>query len=155
MWQDLYTRQIVGWAVESRMTAELVSKALLKAAHGGHLKAQMILHTDQGSQYAATAFRALLKAYELRQSMSRKGNCYDNAQAESCFARFKAELLEGGLFADVAPARSETFSYIEGYYNRIRRHSALDYKSPLQFVKEHFQAKQERINSETLLSENT
>ena len=68
--------------------------------------------------------------------MSGKGNCYDNAQAESFFARFKTELVEGGVFEDVAQANSETFSYIEGYYNRIRRHSGLGYVSPLEFEKE-------------------
>jgi len=68
--------------------------------------------------------------------MSRKGNCYDNAQAESFFSRFKAELLENGIFASVEDARSEVFSYIEGYYNRIRLHSGLRYKSPLEFEKQ-------------------
>jgi len=68
--------------------------------------------------------------------MSRKGNCYDNAQAESFFSRFKAELVEGGMFESVEDARSEAFSYIEGYYNRIRLHSGLGYKSPLEFERE-------------------
>lgn len=68
--------------------------------------------------------------------MSAKGNCYDNAQAESFFSRFKAELIEGGIFESIKEARTEIFSYIEGYYNRIRRHSALGYKSPLEFEKE-------------------
>ena len=68
--------------------------------------------------------------------MSRKGNCYDNAQAESFFSRFKAELVEDGVFESVEVARSEVFSYIEGYYNRVRLHSALDYKSPLEFEKQ-------------------
>lgn len=68
--------------------------------------------------------------------MSRKGNCYDNAQAESFFSRFKAELVEGGIFESVEDARSEVFSYIEGYYNRIRLHSGIGYKSPIQFENE-------------------
>ena len=68
--------------------------------------------------------------------MSRKGNCYDNAQAESFFSRFKAELVEGGIFESVEQAHSETFSYIEGYYNRIRRHSSLGYLSPVEFEKQ-------------------
>jgi putative transposase len=84
----------------------------------------------------ADSYRALLGRHALRQSMSGKGNCYDNAQAESFFARFKTELVEGGVFEDVEQARSETFSYIEGYYNRIRRHSGLGYVSPLEFEKE-------------------
>ncbi len=81
-------------------------------------------------------FRRLLTGTGCRQSMSRRGNCYDNATAESFFSRFKAELLEGGVFADVEQARSETFSYIEGYYNRVRRHSALGYKMPEEFERE-------------------
>ena len=95
-----------------------------------------IIHTDRGSQYAAVEYRRLLYIHGLRQSMSAKGNCYDNAQAESFFSRFKAELVEGGSFESVEQARSETFSYIEGYYNRIRRHSSLDYLSPLEFEKQ-------------------
>ncbi len=92
-----------------------------------------MIHTDRGSQYASTAFRAVLQRNCFRQSMSAKGNCYDNAQAESFFSRFKAELIEGGVFESVEEARSEIFSYIEGYYNRVRLHSGLGYKTPLEF----------------------
>ena len=84
----------------------------------------------------SAGFRALLAANGCRQSMSRRANCYDNAAAESFFSRYKAELLEGGAFADIDQARSETFSYIEGYYNRKRRHSALAYKTPDEFERE-------------------
>ncbi len=91
---------------------------------------------DHLSQYAAVEYRRLLYIGSFRQSMSRKGNCYDNAQAESFFSRFKAELVENGVFESVEQARSEVFSYIEGYYNRIRLHSSLGYKSPLEFEKE-------------------
>ncbi|MBC7931730.1 MAG: IS3 family transposase [Rubrivivax sp.] len=132
-WQDQFTKRVVGWAVEARMTEELVIKAFAKAVARGSVECGTIIHTDQGSQYVATNFRALLQAHGCRQSMSRRGNCYDNAQAESFFSRYKAELLEGGAFADVGQARSETFSYIEGYYNRVRRHSALNYKSLEEF----------------------
>jgi transposase InsO family protein len=132
-WQDKFTKRIVGWAVETRMTEALVIKAFEKAVAAGSVKAETIVHTDRGSQYASNNFRALLAANECRQSMSRRANCYDNAQAESFFSRYKTELLEGGVFEDVNQARSETFSYIEGYYNRVRRHSALGYKSPDEF----------------------
>src|SRR5215207_6167132 len=115
------------------MTEELVIKAFEKAVAQGSVECGTIIHTDQGSQYVSNNFRALLKEIGCRQSMSRRGNCYDNAQAESFFSRYKAELLEGGVFADVSQARSETFSYIEGYYNRVRRHSSLGYKSPEEF----------------------
>jgi transposase InsO family protein len=132
-WQDKYSKRIVGWAVAERMTAELVTSAFSQAVRSGRITGGTIIHTDQGSQYVSADFRALLQAHGCRQSMSRRGNCYDNAQAESFFSRYKAELLEGGVFEDVSQARGETFSYIEGYYNRVRRHSALGYKSPVEF----------------------
>jgi transposase InsO family protein len=87
----------------------------------------------RGRQYASNKFRKLLHINGFRQSMSGRGNCYDNAQAESFFSRFKAELIEGGTLADLEEARMEIFSYIEGYYNRIRLHSSLGYKSPMEF----------------------
>lgn len=134
--QDKFTRRIVGWSVSNTMTEELVIAALRKALETGRINRDAIIHTDRGSQYSANNFRLLLTENGIRQSMSGRGNCYDNAQAESFFARFKIELLEGGLFADVCEARSETFSYIEGYYNRVRRHSSLGNKSPLEFEAE-------------------
>ncbi len=135
-WQDKFTKQVVGWAVEERMTEQLVTKALAKAVERGAVTHGTLIHTDQGSQYVSNNFRALLKELGCQQSMSRRGNCYDNATAESFFSRYKAELLEGGAFENVSQARSETFSYIEGYYNRARRHSALDYKTPDEFERE-------------------
>ena len=134
--QDKYTRRIVGWAIMTEMTAELVVKALTMALRRGLINQGAIIHTDRGSQYVSNLYRELLKRHGLRQSMSGKGNCYDNAQAESFFSRFKGELVEDGLFESVAEAISETFSYIEGYYNRIRLHSGLGYKSPMEFEKE-------------------
>jgi len=92
-----------------------------------------MVHSDRGGQYADTEFRALLTAYGFEQSMSRAGETYDNAFAESLFSRYKAELLEDGIFRDVAEAELETFDYIERYYNTIRRHSALGYVSPIDF----------------------
>lgn len=134
--QDKYTRRIVGWAIMEEMTAELVVRALLMGLRRGLIGKNAIIHTDRGSQYVSNVYRELLERHGLRQSMSGKGNCYDNAQAESFFARFKTELVEGGLFESVEQARSETFSYIEGYYNRIRRHSGIGYLSPMNFEKE-------------------
>ncbi len=118
------------------MTAQLVIDVFLQARRHGLIGKGAIIHTDRGSQYAAVDYRRLLYTGGFRQSMSRRGNCYDNAQAESFFSRFKAELVENGIFESVEQARSEVFSYIEGYYNRIRLHSGLGYKSPLQFEKE-------------------
>jgi transposase InsO family protein len=134
--QDKFTRRIVGWKVSERMTAQLAIDVFLLARRHGLIGKGAIIHTDRGSQYAAVDYRRLLYTGGFRQSMSRRGNCYDNAQAESFFSRFKAELVENGIFESVEQARSEVFSYIEGYYNRIRLHSGLGYKSPLQFEKE-------------------
>ena len=133
VWQDKVTRRIIGWQVSETMTTDLVMKALQKAINKGLVTAGAIVHTDRGSQYAANDFRALLARNCFRQSMSGKGNCYDNAQAESFFSRFKAELVEGGVFENVETARSEAFGYIEGYYNRVRLHSGLGYKTPLEY----------------------
>lgn len=133
VWQDKVTRRILGWSLSETMTANLVISALKKAIWKGKLQAGAIIHSDRGSQYAATEFRLLLQANCFRQSMSGRGNCYDNAQAESFFSQFKTELMEGGVFEDVEQARSEIFSYIEGYYNRVRLHSSLGYKSPMEY----------------------
>ncbi len=134
--QDKFTRRIVGWQVSERMTAQLVIDVFLSARRRGLIGKGAIIHTDRGSQYASVEYRRLLYTGGFRQSMSRRGNCYDNAQAESFFSRFKAELVENGVFESVEQARSEVFSYIEGYYNRIRLHSGLGYKSPLEFEKQ-------------------
>jgi putative transposase len=136
VWQDKVTRRIIGWSLAMEMMAELVISALKKAVRKGLVKRGAIVHSDRGSQYASNDFRQLLQAYGFRQSMSGKGNCYDNAQAESFFSRFKAELIEGGVFEDFEQALSEIFSYIEGYYNRVRLHSSLGYLSPIEFEME-------------------
>ena len=134
--QDKFTRRIVGWKVSERMKAQLVIDVFNQARQRGLIGKGAIIHTDQGSQYAAVEYRRLLFINGFRQSMSRKGNCYDNAQAESFFSRFKAESVENGIFASVEDAKSEVFSYIEGYYNRIRLHSGIGYRSPLEFEKQ-------------------
>lgn len=118
------------------MSQELVISALQKAIRKGLVKAGATVHSDQGSQYASNGFRQLLQQHGFRQSMSAKGSCYDNAQAGSFFSRFKAELIEGGAFEDIEQARPEIFSYLEGYYNRVRLHSSLGYKSPIEFEME-------------------
>ena len=136
------------------MTDELAIKAFGKAVASSHVTARTIIHTDRGSQYVSHDFRALLAAGKCRQSMSRRANCDDNATAESFFSRYKAELLEGGAFADVEQARGETFSYIEGYYNRARRHSALGYRTPEEFERE-WEIKTKGENSERVVSGKT
>ena len=153
-WQDKLMRQIVGWAVSDRMTDELVTSTLAKVISSHAVTRGTIVHTDQGSQFVSHNFRRLLKDAGCRQSMSCRGNCYDNATAESFFSRYKAELLEGGMFADVVQARSETFSYIEGYYNRVRRHSALNYKTPDEFALE-LATTNKGVSSERVMSRET
>ena len=115
------------------MTVTLVIESLEKAVSRGLVKAGAIIHIDRGSQYASKEFRGVLQRNCFRQSISAKGNCYDNAQAERFFSRCKAELIEGGVFEDVEQAKSEAFSDIEGYYNRYRLHSGLGYKTPLEY----------------------
>ena len=124
MFQDVRTKRLAGWSVSARMTAELVTNALKMALRRGNVNDQAIIHTDRGSQYASNEFRNLIARCRLRQSMSGRGNCYDNAQAESFFSRFKTE-ADMRIFASVEDARSEAFDYIDCYYNRIRRHSTL------------------------------
>jgi transposase InsO family protein len=153
-WQDKFSKRVVGWAVEERMTEGLVLKAFERAVARGGVERRTIVHTDRGAQYVSNNFRALLAANGCRQSMSRRGNCWDNAQAESFFSRYKAELLEDGLFTDVSQARSETFSYIEGYYNRMRRHSALGYKTPEEFERE-INITKKGVSSERVASSKT
>ncbi len=133
------------------MADELVIKACGKAVASGHVTARTIIHTDGGSQYVSHDFRALLAAGKCRQSRSRRANCDENATAESFCSRSKAELLEGGAFADVEQAGGETFSYIEGYDNRARRHSALGYRTPEEFERE-WEIKTKGENSERVVS---
>ncbi len=141
-WLDLYSRRITGWQVAETMTAELVIGALRQAIGRRPPARGLIVHSDRGGQYVDTAFRALLTAYGYQQSMSRAGETYDNAFAESLFSRYKAELLEDGAFRDVAEAQLETFEYIERYYNPVRRHSALGYVSPEEYERAYDQRAQ-------------
>lgn len=132
-WMDLFSRRILGWAVRGDMTEALVAEALQMALRRESWPVGCVLHSDRGGQYAAKGFRQLLGQHGLRQSMSRAGESYDNAFGESLFSRYKAELLEGGSFTDEEEARLESFQYLEGYYNRVRRHSGLGYVSPEEY----------------------
>jgi len=143
-WTDLFSRRILGWAVMSEMTEDLIIAAFLMLLRRVKLPAGCIIHSDRGGQYASKKFRQMLKLHACRQSMSRAGETYDNAYAESLFSRYKAELLEGGRFTDTEEARMETFNYIDGYYNRVRRHSSLGYQSPLAFEADHRQRTENR-----------
>lgn len=130
---DLYSRQVVGWAVSTRINKELVLAALNQAINRRNPIDGLIFHSDRGSQYASYQVRELLKKYEFIQSMSNKGDCYDNAVAESFFATLKLELVYPDFFRSRYEARLEIFNFIEIYYNRKRRHSFLNYQPPAAF----------------------
>lgn len=138
---DLFSRKFVGWAMADTMTTELVTQALQMALHTRKPGADLLHHSDRGSQYASHDYRTLLKTHQIAVSMSRTGNCYDNAVMESAWGTLKTELDEdddGQLcWPTRQQARSEVFWYIEGFYNRRRRHSALGYLSPDAFERQH------------------
>lgn len=143
-WTDLFSRRVLGWAVQDSMTEDLIIKAFEMLLGQVKLPPGCIVHSDRGGQYASKKFRELLNLHGCQQSMSRAGETYDNAFAESLFSRYKAELLEGGSFADTEEARMETFQYIDGYYNTLRRHSSIGYKSPLAFETDYRQRTENR-----------
>jgi putative transposase len=127
---DLYTRQIVGWAMRERMTKELVIDALRMAWFRRRPPPGLIHHSDRGSQYCSHDFQKQLAAYGMLASMSRKGNCWDNATSESFFNSLKNERVHGSRYETRDEARADLFDYIEVFYNRSRRHSALGGQSP-------------------------
>ena len=130
---DLYSRKIIGWSMDSRMKTALVNNALLMAIWQRKPKAGLVWHTDRGSQYASDNHRNILKLHHIKQSMSRKGDCWDNAVAESFFSRMKTELIHHYKFKTREEARHVIFEYIEVFYNRVRIHSANDYLSPVDY----------------------
>jgi putative transposase len=137
---DLFSRCVLGWKLAETLHSELVTTAISRALDTGLVAAAAIFHSDRGCQYSAASTRDLLERAGLRQSMSAKGYCYDNAFAESAFASLKAELLvDGQPFASRRAAATALFDYFECFYNRRRRHSALDYRSPNDFLNHYFQ----------------
>jgi putative transposase len=131
---DLFNREIVGWSIKPRMTADIVIDALTMAWFRRRPKAGLIHHSDRGSQYASQVFQGKLTDYGMVCSMSRKGNCWDNAPTESFFNSLKNERVFGTRYVTRDEARADLFDYIEVFYNRSRRHSTLGYKSPVQFL---------------------
>ena len=129
---DLFTRKVVGWAMRDHMRAELTIAALTMAIQRQRPGAGLIHHSDRGSQYAAGDYRDILQTAAIIQSMSRKGNCWDNAPMESFFGTPKTELVHHREYPDRDTARRDLFAYIEGYYNRQRIHSAIGYITPQQ-----------------------
>ena len=136
---DLYDRKVIGWSFSSDMTAENTTVAALEMAITNRKpNAGTIIHSDRGSQYACDAFASLVKEKKLVQSMSRKGNCWDNAVAESFFKSLKTELIYGGIEMSSEEMKGELFEYIEIWYNRNRRHSAIENKTIVEFWNEKF-----------------
>jgi putative transposase len=127
---DLFSRRVVGWSLGDTLATELPLRALQMAIQTRRPPRGLIHHTDRGCQYASADYRAVLKQHEMVASMSRKGNCWDNAVAESFFASLKTELVRDIDFVTRDHARREVFAYIEGFYNRRRRHSSLRYAHP-------------------------
>jgi transposase InsO family protein len=130
---DRYSRKIVGWAMSERIDTALVLKAFDMALLHRQPTATLLFHSDRGVQYASADYRRALTQAGLLASMSRKGNCYDNATMESFWSTLKRELIYRRKFATRSEARSQIFEYIESFYNRQRAHSALDYRSPVDF----------------------
>jgi putative transposase len=130
---DLYSRMVVGWSMSSNCDEKLAERALEQALARRRPQAGLLHHSDRGSQYTAHAYQAYLQRYGIQPSMSRKGNCWDNAVAESFFGTLKEECVKEMVYASRDEARGALFTYIEVYYNRVRRHSTLGYVSPLHY----------------------
>jgi len=131
--EDLYSRKVVGWSLGERLTSELVNEALRMAIGRQLPMVDLLAHSDRGSQYASGSYQRLLASRGITCSMSRKGNCWDNAPMESFFATLKKELVHQERYATREEARQSLFEYIEVFYNRVRRHSAIGYQSPTRF----------------------
>jgi putative transposase len=130
---DLYSRRIVGWAMSDSLERQLVIDAFLMAVETRQPPPGLLHHSDRGSQYASDEYQALLTKFGMQGSMSRKGNCYDNAPMESFFGSLKTEWVHHRHYRTRAEAKTDIFEYIEVFYNRFRRHSALDYQCPVVF----------------------
>lgn len=141
---DLFFRQIVGWAMKPRMTAELAVDALLMAVWRRKPKQQVLEHSDQGSQFTGGEWQDFLATHNLRCSMSRRGNCHDSPVAESFFQLLKRERIKRRIYPTRDEARSDVFDYIEMFYNPIRRHSSNDGLSPVEFEKQ-FNVQQQSV----------
>jgi putative transposase len=133
---DTYSRKMIGWAMDKHHDAELVKAALRLALRTRRLGAGLIHHSDRGSEYASQNYQLLLQEYGIQASMSRTGDCYDNAMMESFWATLKEECCENMIFSTRDEAKGAVFEYIEVYYNRKRMHSSLGYMSPVDYEKQ-------------------
>lgn len=131
--EDMYSRRVVGWSMDVTMESRLVVDALAMAVKQRFPDEGLLIHSDRGSQYASEHYQRVLAKQGITCSMSRKGNCYDNAPMESFYATLKKELVHHEKYATVAEAKASLFEYIEVFYNRVRRHSSLGYVAPAEF----------------------
>ncbi|KXW55456.1 integrase core domain protein [Ferrovum sp. PN-J185] len=132
---DLYSRAVIGWSMRNSLETKIVLDALTMAKWRRKPKGEIIIHSDQGSQFGSDEFNRWCKDNQLSPSMSRRGNCWDNAVAESFFSSLKSELIKRRIYPTRSEAKSEIFDYIEGFYNRTRRHKHLMQLSPMEFEK--------------------
>ncbi|QZQ51150.1 IS3 family transposase [Erwinia persicina] len=136
---DLFSRKIIGWSMQSRMTKDIVLNALLMAVWRRNPQKQVLVHSDQGSQYTSHEWQSFLKSHGLEGSMSRRGNCHDNAVAESFFQLLKRERIKKKIYGTREEARSDIFDYIEMFYNSKRRHASSDQMSPTEYENQYYQ----------------
>ncbi|WP_413621120.1 IS3 family transposase [Klebsiella quasipneumoniae] len=136
---DLFSRKIIGWSMQSRMTKDIVLNALLMAVWRRNPQKQVLVHSDQGSHYTSHEWQSFLKLHGLEGSMSRRGNCHDNAVAESFFQLLKRERIKKKIYGTWEEARSDIFDYIEMFYNSKRRHGSSDHMSPTEYENQYYQ----------------
>lgn len=152
---DLFSRQVVGWSMKAQMTSDLAIDALLMAVWRRKPKQEVMVHSDQGAQYSSSDWRSFLKANNLVASMSRRGNCHDNAVAESFFQLLKRERIKRKIYTSRQDARSDVFDYIEMFYNPKRRHGFNNQLSSVEFEKRYAMRLQgvERIRGDSIRTE--
>jgi putative transposase len=136
---DLFSRQVIGWSMQARITSDLVLNALLMAVWRRRPQQPVIIHSDQGSQFSSHDWQDFLAAHNLVGSMSRRGNCHDNAVAESFFQLLKRERIKRRIYNSRDEARSDIFDYIELFYNSMRRHGYNNQLSPLEYERQYFE----------------
>lgn len=137
---DLFSRKVIGWSMQATMTKDIVIKALMMAIWRRHPNHNVIVHSDQGSQYASDDYRSFLTSHGLTPSMSRRGHCLDNAVAESFFHSLKTERVKRQIYPNRNDARADLFDYIEMFYNRQRLHSHLGHVSPDEYEQQYLSA---------------
>ncbi|WP_414466194.1 IS3 family transposase [Klebsiella aerogenes] len=136
---DLFSRKIIGWSMQPRMTKDIVLNTLLMAVWRRNPQKQVLVHSDQGSQYTSHEWQSFLKSHGLEGSMSRRGNCHDNAVAESFFQLLKRERIKKKIYGTREEARSDIFDYIEMFYNSKRRHGSSNHMSPTEYENQYYQ----------------